>query len=122
MLRTAACLALGLGLLAGVAHAQETPSRVIEGDVLLIDRVERTHSAAELPRRGMLMNQVESRFGAPSQKLAAVGGGSAQRPPITRWVYSDFTVYFENSHVVNAVVNRAGPNEKGPKRSGQPNG
>ena len=123
MFRSAACLALGLVLFSCAAEAQETTTeRVIEGDVLLIDRASRTHATARLPNRGMLMSQVESQFGAPSERRAAVGGGSAQTPPITRWVYPDFTVYFENSHVVNAVVNRAGPLEKGPKRTGQPNG
>ena len=122
MLRTAGCLAVCFALGAGAALAQETTTRVVEGDVLLIERVERTHRAATLPRRGMLMNQVESQFGAPSTKHAPVGGGSPQQPPITRWSYPEFTVYFENNHVVNAVVNRAGPNEKGPIRKEQPNG
>jgi hypothetical protein len=122
MLRTIACLAACFALSTAVAGAQGTSTRVIEGDVLLIDRVERTHSGAKLPRRGLLMNQVEAQFGAPSTKHAPVGGGSAQQPPITRWSYPDFTVYFENNHVVNAVVNRAGPNEKGPVRREQPKG
>lgn len=122
MLRSIGCLAVCFALSAGLASAQETTQRVIEGDVLLIDRVERTHSGTTLPRRGMLMNQVEAQFGAPATKHAPVGGGSPQQPPITRWSYPAFTVYFENSHVVNAVVNRAGPNERGPKRREQPNG
>lgn len=122
MSRTIACLAVCFALTTAIASAQGTPNRIIEGDVLLIDRVERTHSGVNLPRRGLLMNQVESQFGAPTTRHAPVGGGSPQQPPITRWSYPDFTVYFENSHVVNAVVNRAGPNEKGPKRKEQPNG
>lgn len=122
MLRSIGCLAVCFALSPGLASAQETTQRVIEGDVLLIDRVERTHSGVNLPRRGLLMNQVEAQFGAPATKHAPVGGGSPQQPPITRWSYPDFTVYFENSHVVNAVVNRAGPNERGPKRTEKPNG
>lgn len=121
MLRIAASLAVCFAFM-GAALAQETSNRVIEGDVLLIERVERTRANAELPRRGMLMAQVESRFGAPSQKLAPVGGGDPRTPPITRWVYPDFTVYFENSHVVNAVVNRASNYERGPRRPERPAG
>ncbi|MCG6117849.1 MAG: hypothetical protein MEQ07_06610 [Aquimonas sp.] len=121
MLRTAASLVVCFAFV-GAALAQENSNRVIEGDVLLIDRVERTHANAELPRRGMLMGQVERRFGAPSQRLAPVGGGSPRTPPITRWVYPEFTVYFENSHVVNAVVNRAGPHERGPRQAERPAG
>ena len=51
-----------------------------------------------LPSRGHSMAQVEAQFGAPSERHAAVGD-----PPITRWVYPSFVVYFEYSHVVHAV-------------------
>lgn len=54
-----------------------------------------------LPARGMSMTQIETRFGAPSEKYAAVG-----QPPITRWVYPSFVVFFEYSHVVHAVAVR----------------
>lgn len=51
-----------------------------------------------LPGRGMTMVAVEERFGAPVEKYDEVGD-----PPITRWVYPDFTVYFEYQYVINAV-------------------
>lgn len=53
------------------------------------------------PTKGMTMAQVEQRFGAPLSRLDPVG-----IPPITRWVYDRFTVYFENQYVIHAVVNR----------------
>jgi hypothetical protein len=53
------------------------------------------------PTRGMSMAQVESRFGAPTERYAPVG-----QPPITRWVYPDKVVYFEYDHVVHAVTVR----------------
>ncbi len=53
-----------------------------------------------LPGRGMTMDQVEARFGPPRERLPSVGD-----PPITRWVYDDFTVYFEYEYVINAVPN-----------------
>ena len=56
---------------------------------------------AELPTRGTSMAQVEARFGAPQERYAAVG-----QPPITRWVYPSFVVYFEYQHVVHAVAVR----------------
>jgi len=72
------------------------------GDVLLIDGVEAAaRTAAERPSRGMTMARVESRFGAPSAKAAPVG-----EPPITRWEYPDFVVYFEYDHVIHSVVRR----------------
>lgn len=52
-----------------------------------------------VPARGTSMSQVEARHGAPSERAAPVG-----QPPITRWVYPAFTVYFEYDHVVHAVV------------------
>lgn len=54
-----------------------------------------------LPARGSVMAQVEARFGVPEAKLPAVG-----EPPISRWVYQAFTVYFENRHVIHAVMHQ----------------
>ena len=51
------------------------------------------------PTRGMNMDQVLQKFGEPVQRLPAVG-----EPPITRWVYDKFTVYFEHQYVLHAVV------------------
>jgi hypothetical protein len=47
------------------------------------------------------MAQVERQFGAPTERVAAVG-----QPPITRWVYADKIVFFEYDHVVHAVALR----------------
>lgn len=87
-----------------------------QAQTLLTDRAQASPSAG-VPARGQTMAQVEARFGAPTEKLAPVSGPNnrAANPPISRWVYPSFTVYFENSHVVSAVVNRAGPNEAGPQ-------
>ncbi len=82
-------------------------------DTLLIQRVQ-AEQGAHLPKRGISMTQVEAQFGAPSQKFAAVGGGSPKTPPITRWQYDTFSVYFENTHVVDAVLTKASPEEIGP--------
>jgi hypothetical protein len=56
-------------------------------------------SAVPSPTAGMSMAQVEAKFGAPASKLAPVG-----KPPISRWDYSGFTVYFEYDHVIHSVV------------------
>ena len=53
------------------------------------------------PRSGMSMDQVNNQFGAPGEKYAAVG-----EPPITRWVYDHYTVYFEHDHVIHSVLHR----------------
>lgn len=51
------------------------------------------------PSSGMTMDTVKSRFGEPQQTYPAVGD-----PPITRWVYGNFTVYFEYDRVIHAVT------------------
>ena len=85
-------------------------------DTLLIDRVKQERSHA-LPARGLSMVQVEKQYGAPTSKLSPAGGDSRWHPTINRWVYADYTVYFERDRVIDAVVNRASPEEIGPKNA-----
>lgn len=54
---------------------------------------------AAVPRRTMTMAQVERRYGDPRMRHGAVG-----EPPITRWDYADFSVFFEHDRVLHAVV------------------
>jgi hypothetical protein len=69
-------------------------------DVLLIDGVETDAQSSSLrPARGMSMERVEATYGAPTDKHAAVG-----EPPITRWDYPGFVVYFEYQLVIHAVA------------------
>lgn len=56
-------------------------------------------STVPSPTRGMTMKQVEARFGAPTSKSEPVG-----KPPITRWDYPAFQVYFEYDHVIHSVA------------------
>jgi hypothetical protein len=51
------------------------------------------------PTRGMTMDQVATKFGAPVSKVPAVG-----KPPISRWEYPGFVVYFEADHVIHSVT------------------
>ena len=100
---------------AQVEGAQATQdTRVTEGDTLLIERVQHENTAA-MPARGMRAQDVEARFGAPSSKLDPRGGQKRQWPTINRWTYPTFTVYFEKNRVIDAVANKADPNEVGPK-------
>jgi hypothetical protein len=69
-------------------------------DTLLVDNLGQAQaSAADRPTRGMTMARVESKWGAPASRAAAVG-----QPPITRWDYPGFAVFFEYDHVVHAVA------------------
>ena len=90
----------------------------VQADTLLIERVQREKTSA-MPTRGMLMGAVEANYGAPLSKDAAVGGDSAVHPPITRWRYADFSVYFEHDHVISSVMHKSAPLEQGPKPPSQ---
>jgi hypothetical protein len=87
---------------------------VASAETLLIERVQEEQKLA-LPSRGQNMAQVEARFGAPSQRMDPRGGQKRQWPTINRWVYPAFTVYFEKNRVIDAVANKADPQEIGPK-------
>ncbi len=50
------------------------------------------------PTRGIEMNQVLEQYGEPSNRSAQIG-----QPPISRWVYATFKVYFENDRVIHSV-------------------
>ncbi|HSD17780.1 MAG TPA: hypothetical protein VLC71_11055 [Thermomonas sp.] len=91
-----------------IANAQD-----VRGDVLLIERVQ--EEPGNLPMRGMSMSQVESRFGAPGERLDPRGGQKRQWPTINRWTYPAFTVYFERNKVIDVVMTQSDPNEIGPK-------
>ena len=56
-------------------------------------------AADTTPRKGMSQDAVRSQFGAPEKLLPAVGN-----PPISRWVYKDFTVYFEGNVTLHSVL------------------
>jgi hypothetical protein len=102
-----------IALLLTVSVGLFCQSLPVRADTLLIQRVQ-AEQGANLPKRGISMAQVEAQFGAPVQKYPPVGGGNVHRPPITRWQYATFSVYFENTHVIDAVLDKATPEEIGP--------
>ena len=55
--------------------------------------------AVDRPERGLHMQALEARYGAPTTRYDAVG-----KPPITRWDYPTFIVYFEGDRVIHAVL------------------
>ena len=54
------------------------------------------------PARGSSMDDVKAKFGAPSQEVPAIG-----QPPITRWDYPGYVVFFEHDKVLHTVVVRS---------------
>jgi hypothetical protein len=79
-----------------------TAGAAASADTLLIDGLDMAaQSADQRPSRGQSMASVEARFGEPSSRVSAIGD-----PPISRWEYPGFTVFFEYEHVIHAVVDR----------------
>jgi hypothetical protein len=57
------------------------------------------HAEVRKPTRGMTMNNVRDVFGEPRRRIPPVGD-----PPISRWEYDGFTVYFEYHLVLHSVT------------------
>lgn len=55
----------------------------------------------ETPHTGVSQESVLSKFGEPDQRTEPVGV-----PPISRWIYPNFTVYFEYDHVITSVIHK----------------
>lgn len=95
--RSAGFLSARLAPLLACALLAATSARA---ELIVIDgQVQLRASTAETPRRGTRMSDVESRFGAPLNRTSAVG-----EPPITRWDYDGFSVYFERDLVLHSVA------------------
>ncbi len=73
---------------------------VISADTLDMSGQNRaaTFDQAGKPTRGMTRQSVEASFGAPQSARDAVG-----EPPISRWDYANFVVFFEYDRVIHAV-------------------
>lgn len=56
-------------------------------------------STGDVPATGLSMQTVETRFGEPENRTSAVGN-----PPISRWNYAGFSVYFEGERVIHSVI------------------
>lgn len=102
-------------LSASLALALAVLAPAVGAETLLVERVQ-AEAVITLPSRGSSMSQVQAKFGAPVQKLPPIAGPNSRKhnPPITRWVYPAFEVYFEYNHVIDAVLIRATPTEIGP--------
>ncbi len=89
------CLALvTIAILSALSTAQ--------AESLVIENINKASAALkERPNRGMSMDTVATKWGEPAAKKAAIG-----EPPISRWEYSTFVVYFEYGNVIHAVTKR----------------
>lgn len=76
-----------------------------QADTLLLDAISaappNSDDGVARPRSGSSMTTVAAQFGEPDSKRDPIG-----EPPITRWVYPGYTVYFEHERVIEVVVHR----------------
>lgn len=94
MRKTFLMIACGFGLFANAALAE----------VLAVPVPVTEAPAVTLPAKGTRMAAVRQQFGEPVTQHPAAGGGAPRQPPITRWDYDGFSVFFENNHVIDAVI------------------
>ncbi|MGH8214766.1 MAG: hypothetical protein ACREPZ_03625 [Rhodanobacteraceae bacterium] len=94
-------------LLPASAHAETLQTQTTQTIPLRV-KVQQ-ENRMNLPTRGMSMAQVEHEYGAPLKVLATRGGSSKHQPPIHRWEYTKYIVYFEYKHVIHSVLRTPGP-------------
>lgn len=70
----------------------------VQADVIRIPIGEQGQAELPMPNRGDSTSEVLERFGLADEEHAAVGN-----PPIKRWDYRYFSVYFENDSVIDNV-------------------
>ncbi len=90
---TLLCAALTVAGVAAAVSAARAETIVVNDKVMVRE------SSISRPQRGMRMEQVEREFGQPSTRHPTVG-----KPPITRWDYPQFSVFFEGDRVIHTVV------------------
>jgi hypothetical protein len=82
-------------------------SNIAQADVLAMP-APATDAAATAtwnkPAKGSTMASVKKAYGEPVKKHPPAGGDTRKHPPITRWDYSDFSVFFEHGHVIDSVL------------------
>ncbi|HLY53003.1 MAG TPA: hypothetical protein VKQ31_08350 [Steroidobacteraceae bacterium] len=97
------------GILAAILCGCAVAGSALGETVVVNDQVQVRESQGARPKRGITMAEVEKHFGAPLTRHPAVGGANPHQPPITRWDYNGFSVFFERDHVIDSVSIGAAP-------------
>lgn len=77
-----------------------TPTALAEQVRIPVGEQAKTQPMVDMPAKGMSKERVRSLFGAPLEEIPPTG-----QPPISRWKYQEFTVYFDNNTVIHCVRN-----------------
>ena len=82
-----------------VLFAMTTPATTIAEEIRIpIGQQAGDESRVQVPDKGMTKERVKATFGEPIETSEPKGN-----PPISRWNYNDFVVYFEYDHVIHSV-------------------
>jgi hypothetical protein len=77
------------------SEASSAPTPETTGDIVYVPP---PAAGGPMPTNNMTQVKVRDSFGEPQSEQPAVG-----EPPITRWHYGDYTVYFEWDRVIISV-------------------
>jgi hypothetical protein len=91
--------ALGSALGSLVVCTLSAPQSASAETILVGEQLTVRDSNVQHPAPGITMKEVEAQFGTPQQRHPSVG-----EPPITRWDYAGFSVFFEHDRVIHTVV------------------
>lgn len=101
LMAVAVCLVGGAGTVSALGQwryldAGPAPARQVDPAV---ESSAPPAAALPVPGNNMTMAAVSTRFGDPENEAPAVG-----KPPIRRWYYPGYTVYFEHDRVIISVL------------------
>jgi len=78
-----------------------TASAILTTATSALSVAQQGNNAVTTPRNGQDKVRVEADYGSPLERISSVG-----EPPISKWVYQEFTVYFEYDLVLHAVLHK----------------
>jgi len=93
-------------LSAAVALTAQMTTMNVQAEILSIGQNAKVLKKANLPKFGQTKRSVSKKFGPAKRVSVSKGKVTKRNPRITRWDYSSFSVFFENSHVIHSVVKR----------------
>ena len=89
-------------LACSLAQSEDQQDFITTSEPMMIPLIEKEMTANfALPVRGDNKSTVEGEFGPPFNIHKAKGN-----PPISRWDYEQFSVYFESGMVIHSVLKR----------------
>lgn len=97
-------------IIALLSLALQAPTLAAEEIRIPVGEQAKDQVPVDMPNKGMSKEQVRNLFGEPLEEIPAKGN-----PPISRWKYQEFTVYFDSNSVIHCVRNfhpKASPNKE----------